>query len=98
ARATAALDLRGSALDRQRNTGAARQSGRQSGVRASAAAGELPSRLSARLGQQDMLQPAAAGCAAGRERGGIAGCAPGRGRRTPLAQATAGQTWGTRFS
>ena len=72
------VGLRGPALDRRRDPGAARQPGREPGLGAPAAARELPSRVPARLGQQDVLQPAAARRAPGRERRRAAGGAPRR--------------------
>ena len=86
-RATAPPDLRGPPLDRQRDPGVARRPGRQPRLGAPAAARELPARVPARLGRQDLLQPAAAGPAAGRERRGAAGGAAGRRSRPRPAQA-----------
>ena len=59
------LRLRGPALDRRRDAGPARQPGREPADRARPAAGQLPARVPARLGQQDLLhatpaRPAAA--------------------------------------
>ena len=87
ARAAAPRDLRGPPLDRQRDAGAARRPGREPRIGAPAAARELPARVPARLGQQDVLQPDAAGRAPGRERRGAAGCAPRRRSRARSAQA-----------
>ena len=68
ARAAAPRDLRGPPLDRRRDAGAARRPRREPRIGAPAAARGLPSRVPARLGQQDILQPDAARRAAGRER------------------------------
>jgi hypothetical protein len=77
--AASPADLRGSPLGRRRDPGTTRRPGRQRGVCAPAAARELPSRVPARVGQQDVLQPATARRAPGRERRGAAGCSA-RGR------------------
>jgi class 3 adenylate cyclase len=61
---TAAAGLRRPALDRCRDPDAAGQPGRQPADGPAAAAGQLPSRVPARLGQQDLLHTTAAGSAA----------------------------------
>ena len=77
--AAAAAGLRGSALDRYRDPGPARQPGREPADRPAPAAGQLPARVPARLGQQDLLHATAAGPAAAREcRRVLAGPAGGR--------------------
>ena len=63
-------------VDRRRDSGRSRHTRRQPRLGAPAAARELPSRVPARLGRQDVLQPAATGRAPGREYRGAAGCAP----------------------
>ena len=50
--------LRGPALDRRRDAGAARQPGREPARRAAPAPRQLPARVPARLGQQDLLHAA----------------------------------------
>ena len=81
--------LRGPPLDRRRDPGAARQPGREPADRAHAAPRQLPPRVPARLGEQDLLQPAPARPAAARERRGAARRAPGRGPALAAAQAAA---------
>jgi class 3 adenylate cyclase len=56
--------LRGPALDRRRDSGPARQSGRESADGAVAPAGELSSRIPTWLGKQNLLHPTAARSAA----------------------------------
>ena len=73
--AATAIDFRRPALDRQRDTGGARQPGRELGVGTYPAAGNLSARIPAWLGGQDLLQPASTGRACGRERRPVAGCA-----------------------
>src|SRR5262249_49117717 len=58
--AAAATRLRGSALDRHRDPDPARQPGREPAHGPHPAAGQLPTRVSARLGQQDLLHATAA--------------------------------------
>ena len=60
-------------------------------IGAPAAARELPSRVPARVGQQDALHPGAPGRAAGRKRRGAACRAPRRGSRAGTPQAAPGQ-------
>ena len=98
ARATPPPDLRGPPLDRRRDPGVARQPGREPGLGAPAAARELPSRVPARLGQQDVLQPDAAGRAPGRERRRAAGCAPRRRSRARHRSSSSSSSAGTRSS
>ena len=77
--AAAAPGVRGPALDRHRDPGAARQSGREPAHGPAAAAGQLSSRVPARLGQQDLLHATAARPpAASERRGALAGPAGGR--------------------
>ena len=77
--AAAAPGLRGSALDRYRDPGPARQPGREPAHRPAPAAGQLSARVPARLGQQDLLHPTAAGpTAAGERRRVLARPAGGR--------------------
>ena len=87
ARATAPPRPRGPSLDRRRDPGRARHADREPGVGAPAAARGLPARIPARLGRQDVLQPAAAGRAPGRERRRAAGRAPRRRSRAGATQA-----------
>ena len=54
------LVVRGPALDRHRDAGPARQPGRESAHGPAPAPGQLPARVSARLGQQDLLHATAA--------------------------------------
>ena len=68
------LVVRGPALDRRRDPGAARQPGREPAHRAPPAAGQLPPRVPARLERQDLLPAAAARPPAAGERRGAAGC------------------------
>ena len=68
-RATPRGGLRGSPLDRRRDPGAPRRSGRQPRLGSIAPARQLPARVPARLGGQDLLQPAPTGrTAAGEHR------------------------------
>ncbi|PYN40336.1 MAG: hypothetical protein DME00_34695 [Candidatus Rokuibacteriota bacterium] len=66
--ATAPRDLRGPALDRCRNAGTARRSGREPADDQAPVISQLPPRVPARLGEQDLLQPAAPRCAPAQER------------------------------
>jgi class 3 adenylate cyclase len=66
--AAAAAGLRGSALDRCGDAGAAGEPSREPPARAPAAPGQLPLGVPARLGQQDLLYATAAGPVAARER------------------------------
>ncbi len=69
--------LRGSALDRCRDAGAARRSRREPAHGPPPPARQLPTRVSARLDAQVVLQPAAARRAAAQERGRAADRPPG---------------------
>ena len=89
--ATAARGVRGSALGRWRDPGPARQPGGEPGLRPPAAAGQLPPRVRAPLGQQDRVLPAAARQPARRERGRAAGGAARPGPRARTAHADAGE-------
>ena len=73
--AAAAAGLRGSALDRCRDPGPARQPGREPAHGPAPAAGQLPPRVPARLGQQDLLHATAARPAAAR-RAPTSSCRP----------------------
>ena len=66
--AAAAAGVRGPALDRRRDPGAARQPGGEPARRPPPAVGELPARVRARLGPQDLLSAAPARPAAAGER------------------------------
>ena len=66
---TAPRGLRGPALDRCRDPGAARRPGREPAHGPAPPAGQLPARVPARLGPQDLLQPAPARRAHARECG-----------------------------
>jgi AAA ATPase domain len=66
--AAAAIGLRGSTLDRQRDTGPARLPYRELGVRTPATAGEPSPRISTWLGEQDVLHADTPGSASGQER------------------------------
>ena len=66
--AAAAAGLRGPALDRRRDPGAAGQPRGEPGLGPPAAAGELSARVRAPLGQQDRTTASCASTAAGRER------------------------------
>ena len=79
--------LRGPALDRRRDPGAARQPRREPARGAPPAARQLPPRVPARLGRQDLLPPAPARSAAARERRRAARGAPRRRRGARPAQA-----------
>ena len=70
-----------------RDAGAARQPGREPANSPAPAAGQLPSGVPARLGEQDVLPPAPARPAAARECRGVL-AAPARGRPQPEAADT----------
>jgi hypothetical protein len=67
-------NLRGSALDRWRNAGAAKPARRIDQHRKDSIARELPPRILARLGQQDLLRAIAAGSTGSGERGRVIEC------------------------
>src|SRR5258705_7974637 len=68
--------VRGPALDRHRNAGAARPVGGKPADSADAAAGELPPGVYPHVGEQDELSAGAAGRPASHERRRVARCAP----------------------
>src|SRR5262249_48382631 len=85
----AAAGVRGPALDRRRDTGAARRPCGQPADGAAAPVGELSARVRARLESEDVLSGAAAGSAGPGERGRVAE-GPGGRRCEPRApEATA---------
>ncbi len=84
----AARRLRGSPLDRRRDPGVPGQSGREPAGGPDAPPRELPPRVHASLGQQDLLHAAPARPPAARERRGPAGCAP-RARTLPFGRSSA---------
>ena len=85
--AAAAGSVRGLALDRCRDPGAARQPGREPADGTAAPAGQLPARISACLERQDLLPAAPHRSAAPRERRGAAGGAARQRGRTSAPQA-----------
>ena len=97
-RAATSSDLRGSALDRRRDAGAARRPCREPGVGAPAAARDLSARVPAWLGQQDILQSDTAGRASSRKRRAAAGRASRRRSSARTTQAAPGQTRQSRSS
>ena len=93
--ATGPRGLRGPALDRCRDAGPARRPGRESAHGPAPPAGQLPARVPAWLGEQDLLQPAAARRAPARERGRAPERPPGRRPGAGAPQAPAGQARAT---
>ncbi len=85
---TAPLALRGSPLDRFREPGVARRPDREPPDRAHPARRHLPSRVPARLGEQDLLHPAQDRSVRARERRRVAHRSPRTGRepRDPQAR------------
>src|SRR4029453_6727285 len=81
--------VRGPALGRHGNAGAARPVGGKPADGAGVALGELPPGGYAGVGEKDELSTGAAGRPASHERSGVAGCASrgGRGARRPQAPA-----------